>query len=169
MTTKEHYETRKKLRKCTACGSPLVDPGCKCVECRRHESEVKKRWYAKKKTSGECLKCKQPATVKMYCAEHWFVIIVRAGFKNIELVEPLKALLEKQNHQCALTGRKLQIGINASIDHIIPRSKGGKDTIDNLQWVDLDVNFSKSDLSQDEFINLAKEIVEHASRNITNN
>ena len=150
---------------CVCCGLKNDGPHKKCAHCKQQESIVKKRWYEKKKRSGECLKCKQPATAKMYCEKHWFVIIARTNFKNKINSQELKYLLEKQNYQCAITGRPLQIGINASIDHIIPRASGGTDELMNLQWVDLDVNFSKSDLSLKAFIALAKEVVEYASRN----
>lgn len=69
--------------------------------------------------------------------------------------------LQAQDHKCYLTGRTITIGIDATIDHFIPRSKVRKrqDTIHNLFWCHKDANRIKSDLSIPEFITIAREII----------
>lgn len=52
-------------------------------------------------------------------------------------------LLEKQNYKCAISG--LDITESYHIDHIIPLSKGGKHTKDNIQLLFPSVNMSKKD------------------------
>lgn len=42
--------------------------------------------------------------------------------------------MKDQGNVCALCGRKLHRR-NATVDHIIPRSQGGKDTLENTQAV----------------------------------
>jgi hypothetical protein len=77
-------------------------------------------------------------------------------------------LFEKQNKRCALTGRKLEFSktkkeycknrtTTASLDRI-DSSKGYIKT--NIQWVHKNVNKIKNDLSQQEFINICKEVTE---------
>jgi hypothetical protein len=63
---------------------------------------------------------------------------------------------------CALTGWPLEYGKTASIDHIIPKSRGGDSTLRNLRWVDKRVNFAKRDLSDEEFIVLCRAVVAYA-------
>lgn len=62
----------------------------------------------------------------------------------------LARLWKKQRGRCAITGRRLTRE-NAELDHRHPKSKGGGDNIENLQWTCCEVNRAKRDLSQAEF------------------
>lgn len=64
-------------------------------------------------------------------------------FTRKAFVEELLVKLEKQNYVCPLTGEILILGINASLDHITPSSKGGNDNLDNLRWVTKRANLEK--------------------------
>lgn len=66
--------------------------------------------------------------------------------------------LEIQQYQCVYSGRKLILGQNASLDHIIAKSRGGSESLDNLQWVDRNVNYMKRALSHDDFLDLVRQI-----------
>jgi 5-methylcytosine-specific restriction endonuclease McrA len=70
------------------------------------------------------------------------------GRKNYEA---LRNKFAAQNSRCAITGMMLHIGINASIDHIIPRSLGGSNDMDNLQFVHISVNLMRKSLPEAEF------------------
>ena len=69
----------------------------------------------------------------------------------------LKDLLDRQQHRCAYTGKRIAIGKNASIDHIFPTSRypDRATDINNIRFVDGNVNRIKSNLSLIEFIALA--------------
>ena len=67
-------------------------------------------------------------------------------------------LIKKQDFKCALTGRELEPK-TASIDHIQPLSRGGEHSINNLQTVHYDVNQAKGTMTQDEFIEMCREVV----------
>ena len=54
---------------------------------------------------------------------------------SIELTTREKKLLKRQKGKCNICHNKFQHNDIWEIDHIIPRSKGGKDTYDNLQLV----------------------------------
>ena len=159
---------RKSMRLCARCGvSVLKGLNCeKCKEIFRHDKQCRD---AMRLLAGACLQCGAPVATSRYCERHWFERLSWAHFHTIKLAERLKDLLLQQNSRCLLTGRLLEIGKNASIDHKIPKSRGGPNDINNLQWVDLDVNYAKSDLSQEAFIQLAKEITDYASRPTSNN
>lgn len=57
---------------------------------------------------------------------------------------------------CPYTGLSLVLGVNASLDHIIARSVGGSDDLNNLQWVygstDFDVNIMKGSSTEADFL-----------------
>lgn len=70
--------------------------------------------------------------------------------------------------QCALTGRPLSWNNpqEYEYDHIVPVARGGSPSIDNLQIVCTDANRAKNDLTEDEFLDLCKEVVLHAGYKI---
>lgn len=75
----------------------------------------------------------------------------------------LMLLWEKQQGLCALSGRQLDI-LTATIDHIIPKARGGTHEIDNLRWTTPEANFAKRDLLDEEFLTLCKSCIEWHER-----
>lgn len=71
-------------------------------------------------------------------------------------------LLDRQRFRCALTGRALTPD-TASLDHIIPVSRGGEHRIDNTQILERSVNRAKGTLTNAEFIALCAEVARHVS------
>lgn len=70
-------------------------------------------------------------------------------------------LLGRQAYRCALTGRELNPDSTA-LDHIVPVSRGGRHVMGNVQALDKPVNRAKGTLTNDEFIQLCREVVAHA-------
>ena len=69
----------------------------------------------------------------------------------------LEQLIEKQQGRCALSGR--MIGPRkAALDHKHPVSRGGTHALTNLQWLDPVVNKAKHMLTNDEFVELCKQV-----------
>lgn len=76
-----------------------------------------------------------------------------------------KDLLNKigENPKCYLTGRPVDIIQHRTyqLDHIVPASKGGENTLENCNIACKEANMAKSNMSHDDFIALCKEVVEH--------
>ena len=69
--------------------------------------------------------------------------------------------------RCALTGRVLTPE-TVSLDHIVPLSRGGGSTLDNIQFVTREANQAKSTMSQEEFIELCRDVVKtHGAAEVT--
>jgi hypothetical protein len=58
-------------------------------------------------------------------------------------------IFKRDNYTCAYTGKKLQKS-ELSVDHILPKSRGGKNTWENLVTCDKTVNCEKADRTPDE-------------------
>ena len=61
----------------------------------------------------------------------------------------LRGLWERDGGVCQYTGRKLQPG-EGNIDHVVPRSRGGRTTWDNCVLADKRVNHRKGNRTPDE-------------------
>lgn len=67
------------------------------------------------------------------------------------------------NPKCYLTGKEIDLSKSRSysLDHIIPRSKGGDNSIDNCGLSCREANQAKSDLSLEDFISLCQSVVDN--------
>ena len=83
----------------------------------------------------------------------------------------VEELLQKigDNPTCVLTGRSIDLLNSRSyqLDHIVPRAKGGTNSIDNCQLTCREANQAKHELTLDEFINLCREVVNHHDNKIS--
>ena len=64
-------------------------------------------------------------------------------------------IAKKQKCKCALSDLKLN-SETVSVDHIIPISKGGKNSIDNVRLVDGRINKMRNDMNDEEFFKLCQ-------------
>lgn len=67
------------------------------------------------------------------------------------------------NPRCALTGKEINILEPSTyhFDHKQPVSRGGDNSLDNLQLLSKEVNFAKRDMLNEEFIELCKQVLQH--------
>jgi len=95
-------------------------------------------------------------------------IIHSANIRNIQVKITYQELKDSYVPACALSGKKLfctkteaqsKGNQNASLDRI-DSSKGYE--LGNIQWVDLNINYAKQQLSQEEFIQMCKGVVNHS-------
>lgn len=68
-----------------------------------------------------------------------------------------------ENPKCYLTGKSIDLsdGQSYNLDHIIPASKGGQNTLENLGICTKEANMAKSDMLKEEFIQLCKDVLEY--------
>ena len=74
-------------------------------------------------------------------------VIVAVNYAKVPKKRPklcAKAIRERDGNRCQYTGRVLR-GDEGSLDHVVPRSRGGKDAWDNLVWSAKEVNQRKAD------------------------
>ena len=141
-------------------------PNCsRCEECLSLERKERRERKELRLKEGICHRCGHEVvlpgvrnTGKQKCERCCLKATAWSCFKQTDKWTLLRDLLVKQNGICPLSGRQIFVGVNAELDHIIPRSQGGKNEIDNFQWVHVDVNKMKSHLTIKEFLSLVKEI-----------
>jgi 5-methylcytosine-specific restriction endonuclease McrA len=72
-------------------------------------------------------------------------VIVSVNFAKVPKKRPklsARTIRERDGNRCQYTGKLLKAE-EGSLDHILPRSRGGKDEWENLVWADKDVNARK--------------------------
>jgi len=74
-------------------------------------------------------------------------VIVAVNFAKVPKKRPklsAKNIRERDGNRCQYTGRVLHPS-EGSLDHVVPRSRGGRDTWENLVWSAKEVNQRKAD------------------------
>src|SRR5213595_4283024 len=74
-------------------------------------------------------------------------VIVAVSYAKVPKKRPklcAKAIRERDGNRCQYTGRVLHPA-EGSLDHVVPRSRGGKDAWENLVWSAKEVNQRKAD------------------------
>lgn len=90
-------------------------------------------------------------------------------------IDILLSILKKQDYRCALSGEPLTCNLdigtkfftNATVDRIIPGSKGGKYNEENIQLVCRGLNSFRSDMDIDDFVELCRKVAEYNGKKIT--
>jgi 5-methylcytosine-specific restriction endonuclease McrA len=74
-------------------------------------------------------------------------VIVAVNYAKVPKKRPklcARSLRERDDNRCQYTGRLLHPD-EGSLDHVVPRSRGGQDAWENLVWSAKDVNQRKAD------------------------
>ena len=153
--TSDRIRNQKKNGLCQQPGCRNIPaPGrARCQPCL----DYRKREDASTMAKGLCLGCRRvPAlTNHRRCRE---CMIRRVADRWGTTVEVLKSIW---TGVCPYSGRKLEIGVNAHLDHKIARCRGGCNKADNLQWVHAEVNLAKHKLTEEQFRQLITDCYQH--------
>ena len=79
-------------------------------------------------------------------------VIVAPNYRKMPMKKPAATkynVFERDGGVCQYTGKKIS-RTAGNIDHILPQSKGGKNTFTNMVWCDQKVNFKKGNKSNSE-------------------
>jgi 5-methylcytosine-specific restriction endonuclease McrA len=118
--------------------------------CRQCNSERLQEYRSKTQNYAD-----EPIAMQSYIRE-----ILRTWIQDHKIFIPIKKRirLSKQlykklieNPRCPYTLEKLIPRVNLSLDHIKPISRGGKHSINNLEWISRRANQTKCDMTPDEF------------------
>ena len=74
-------------------------------------------------------------------------VIVAVNYARVPKKRPklsARNIRERDGNRCQYTGRELHPS-EGSLDHVVPRSRGGRDTWENLVWSAKEVNQRKAD------------------------
>lgn len=156
----EIKQRRRDAGLCTACAKPNTSTKATCADCRQKVREAQRVIVGQYRAQGLCACGKNCRTVGTLCKPCWFKSRARLcglGTQNWQL---LRQLLIEQNFRCAYTNEPLILGRDATIDHKMPRTRGGSNAIENLHWVTQRVNAMKSNYSHDEFLKICAIITE---------
>lgn len=152
------FERRAVKGLCVQCAKPMdrsVEPGSavRCHDCLKGTQRRALGYRKERVARGECPCGAGAALYGRLCLDCWFMMVTRSATGSTAIWRQVKALfIVGQGTRCAYTGEWLTPGVNASLDHIVPVSRGGASDIMNLQWVTELVNRMKTDMTHDEFI-----------------
>ena len=79
-------------------------------------------------------------------------VIIAVNYAKVPKRRPklcARSIRERDGNRCQYTGRELKPD-EGSLDHVIPRSRGGKDEWENLVWSAKEVNHKKADKTPEE-------------------
>jgi 5-methylcytosine-specific restriction endonuclease McrA len=148
------------------CGRP-IERGRKCHDCAKKCNDYMRARRERLIAQGLCGDCgKHPLASRGECERCYLRRTAQRYLGTEKHWGLLKDKLIAQDYICPYTGITLVIGKNAVIDHIVPRAKGGPDTLDNLQWVHVWINKMKHDTLHDKFVEQLREFFVQAGPRI---
>lgn len=145
-------ESKKTNRLCIECGEPSLPSKNYCL---RHFDIAKER-HKNRRTrlirENRCTICSQPASVSQRCETCILKSAANELWGEVGRWVDLKKLYDEQSGLCCYFGEPITIGVDASVDHKIPKCRGGTNELSNLQWVSNYANVMKWTKTHEEFV-----------------
>lgn len=167
----ERYGERRKRGLCTRCGNLPGEDGTKtlCRPCAdranaandRHKEKHGKPCKAYVCVDGVCVTCgKDNGNRDGYsaCETCNFKVWAYHILGSFDRWTELKTVWDRQGGICPYTGIQLEIGVDASPDHIKPISRFPelKDDLTNIEFIQHQINFMKRDATKEEFLDIVR-------------
>lgn len=161
--------TRIKNSLCLICKTKIKN-GRMCSFCKEKNNKEAKRRREENIKRGLCAYCGSGNIVnknhkELLCEDCYFKRAAKRcfGSNKKEYAIFLKEQFYKQKQICPFTGIKLELGKNASVEHIKPRHKYPNETknFKNVVWVHYRFNEMKKDMELEDFIDYIKNILKH--------
>jgi 5-methylcytosine-specific restriction endonuclease McrA len=147
---KENIELKSKLSELQKSNTvELIEPKPKKVY--KQNIELKKQYIDKR------LKFKK---------QHIFQHLSKGYIKQGIMLTPLDlwSMAKKQKALCGISGKRLK-GQVISLDHIVPKSKGGGDNRENLRLVCFNVNIAKHNFDDKDFLEMCQSVINFNKKN----
>lgn len=166
LTTKQK---RKARGLCVNCGQrPALENRSYCSECKSLMVVNAQKRRAECVAQGRCWQCRKASILPNHnrlCETCYFRVTAKQRLGGFKYWQVLKAKFDEQRGRCAYTGIPLILGVNASLDHIMPSLHYPHLRRDpnNIEWVSRAVNEMKRDRTPDEFLSLIKSIFHYRS------
>jgi len=108
--------------------------------------EATRRWYAENREKARENLLKYRVTNR--------AVIAASHHLGGKITPESRAFAERQILGCAYCGSNSRL----QVDHKVPKSRGGRDHISNLQWLCRQCNHAKFDMTEDEFFAYIKKL-----------
>ena len=166
-------ETLKQAGLCLGCGTRSARSNrIHCEECAKVSISYLAKRGERYAASGLCYRCgdAQPLeslkgkTVQgLLCESCYLKKRARSLFGSEKSWQIIRDRLVAQDYRCAYTGTLLQLGVNDSVDHMLPsfRFPAAKGDTNNVEWVTRQINEMKRDRTPQEFVALIESILQY--------
>ncbi len=165
----EKRKNRVASKFCVRCPGLRDTKSQTCSACQKEITAHVSMRNALRDAQGCCLGCGGPRSDGQKKCETCVLKAVSSQvFGTFHRWQDLKDLFVRQGGKCSYTGVDLVISearrsdqrFVASLDHKIPRSLGGADEIENLQWVSWLANRAKTNMTHEQFVELCRVVVQ---------
>lgn len=157
---KKIHDLRKSQGLCIECGSDS-DGELRCSKCSNRNKNRSKEFKSLRMAQGLCVCGCEPIEGSKNCKECYLKRTSMSMLGTRKLWKQLEEAFSNQNGICPYSGRQMTLGIDTSIDHVVPKSKGGTSQMDNLVWSHKMVNQMKWDNTKEEFLAMVSDVYNH--------
>jgi hypothetical protein len=167
---------KKKEGKCNKCSKKAIPDRRLCQAHQDESLAYNRKLIEDRRLDGVCEKCGRNKAIEntsrnkgCFCEECYLKVVAASHLGSAKMWGQLVELATS-DLTCPYTGYKLKIGVNASLDHIIPKAQGGGNEKTNLQFVycheAFDVNRMKGEMTENEFKCAIKIIYENMLKDV---